>query len=394
MSSTYITLQDVAGMLTEKAVWQMICDLTDNAPALKCGIAPRAITVNDAGHFSIDKSLLPDSKSIAFNAPETPNGGDEERCAAWTIGALAFYAVMGINVFEGKGGRTQTQETEVPRIGSTHASIELSTIIRKCLSYQPASRPTIAEIRKVAEEELEKDYKPNQRLANSTGKAYKTSIVTFWPEEMTMIICIVIMLLSPMAMHAQASLDIPNEMGNLVRNIIDLRSPANKGKVERNLERDTKWTMMDEIAVDKSGECTTKDKVTTLGVNSIGFRILKLHGGATNSGGRFRDGRDPRYKYSFLEITVKKGASVNYNITGRDGYQLFAIVPQNGNASYSAAIYKGNKRIGTEGKKDGVTYIPVKAKIKKNDTFRLSITNNSATNMSFTIINYNSRNNE
>lgn len=205
---------------------------------------------------------------------------------------------------------------------------------------------------------------------------------------------IAVMLLSALGMSAQTRLEIPNEMGNLVRNCVSLRNPANKGNVERDLERDTKWTLMDELAVDKQGECTKGMPVTTLGLNSIGFRVLKLHNGITNSGGRFRDGRDPRYKYSFLEITVRKGATVNYAITGRDGYQLFAVVPQKAGSKFTATVYKGNTAIGKMVSDGGIGYIPVKAKIKKGDALRLSITNTSGANMAFAIINYNSRNNE
>ena len=57
------------------------------------------------------------------------------------------------------------------------------------------------------------------------------------------------------------------------------------------------------------------------GINDMGYRIAKRQNGVTNMGGRFRNGQDERYKFSFIEITVKKNMSVSYEITGRQGLQ-------------------------------------------------------------------------
>lgn len=149
------------------------------------------------------------------------------------------------------------------------------------------------------------------------------------------------------------------------------------------------WTMMDELALDKNGECTTKEPVDVFGLNDIGFGILKRRGGVTNTGGRFRDGRDPQYKYSFIEITVRKGATVNYQISGREGEQLFAIVPYETDAQFSGTISNGESFLD-----NGICYIRLKQKIKKNDAFTLTLTNLSGKNMAFVLINYNSRNHE
>lgn len=146
---------------------------------------------------------------------------------------------------------------------------------------------------------------------------------------------------------------------------------------------------MDELPLDKTGECTTKDAVDVFGLNDMGFGILKRHGGVTNAGGRFRDGRDPRYKYSFIEITVKQGKTVNYPISGREGEQIFAIVPYEKDAKFKASIPHGELF-----EDNGICYIRLKQGIKKNDAFKLTIKNESGKNMAFALINYNSRNNE
>ena len=167
---------------------------------------------------------------------------------------------------------------------------------------------------------------------------------------------------------------------------IDLRSPANMEKVRKAMSRDMNWTMMDELPIDKKGECTIKQPVDMFGLNDMGFGILKLHGGVTNSGGRFRDGRDPRYKYSFIEVTVRKDASVNYVIDGREGLQMFAVVPFDKGAKFVASIPSSSSFID-----NGVCYIQLKQPVKKADKFNLSIQNESGKNAAFVIINYNSR---
>ena len=209
--------------------------------------------------------------------------------------------------------------------------------------------------------------------------------------ESAIIVCLFLLL--PTGIFAQTTkfdkAAIPNEMASLVLRCLDLRSPHNVGKVSKAMDRDMNWTMMDELAVDKNGECTTKEIVDMFGLNDMGFSILKRHGGVTNAGGRFRDGRDPRYKFSFIEVTVKQGKEVNYDISGREGVQMFAIVPYEKGAKYEASIPNGESI-----SDDSVCYILLKKGLKKEDTFKLTLKNMSDKNMAFAIINYNSRNNE
>lgn len=395
-----IRLDDIGGLLTERSVWKMLGDLSRETLTASVMDA-RNVSIGKDGTFSLADGNKPLGKASgdkpsdkAFLAPEAQGGEENEAARVWSLGALAFYALMGVNVFEGKGGESQTAATEVPRIGSVHAGYELDSLIYRSLSYDPSARPSMADIHDAAEKALQQTPKPRKKLTGSAGNSYRASLVSFWPEEMAVIITLLIMMLAPLQMLAQGKAEIPNEMGNLVRSCVSLRSAANKEKVQRELQRDTKWTMMDEIAIDRNGECTTKDRVDMFGLNAIGFRVLKQHGGVTNSGGRFRDGRDPRYKYSFIEITVRKGAKVSYDITGREGSQLFAIIPHTANARFTASLIKKGGKAGAESKKDGVCYISLKDKVKKDDAMRLSISNMSGKNMSFVIINYNSRDHE
>jgi len=396
MMNKEITLSDIAGYVTERTVWQMMLSLSTRYESETFNnITPHTVIIVD-DDFQLSKHRTSDVEDCrAFAAPETFNKSSEIFVAfdTWTIGALAFYAVTGMNVFEGKGGETQTGETEIPRLSSAHVSKELSNLIYRCLSYFPEDRPTKKEIQRQAQLTLSQTVEPRKKLLSQKGKCYVSSLIKFWPEEMVSIVIAYVFFILPTDIFAQTSkfdrTAIPSEMASLVLRCIDLRSSQNTGKVSKAMDRDLNWTMMDELALDKNGECTTKDAVDVFGLNDIGFSILKRHSGITNSGGRFRDGRDPRYKYSFIEITVKQGKTVNYNISGREGAQIFAIVPFEKDAKYETYIPHGEFFLD-----NGVCYIHLKHGIKKNDVFKLTLTNKSGKNMAFAIINYNSRNNE
>lgn len=393
MKNDELTLKDIAGFATEKTVWQLLLNLpADFNKCVPNGIAPDCIAI--AGKEFLLKENCSAKGTMAFTAPEVLGNQSEAASEAsyiWTIGALAFYAITGTYIFEGKGGETQTKDTEVPRLGSAHASYELSELIRRCLNYYPTDRPKMDEIHLLATSALSSPSVPQKRLTSQTGKSYAKSLINFWPEEMVPIILVCMMLLIPSSLFSQQRSDfdksaIPEEMASLVLQCFDLRSSQNQGKVNKSLTRDMSWTMMDELPVDKDGECSTSVAVDMFGLNDIGFSILKRHRGVTNAGGRYRDGRDPRYKYSFIEITVKKDSRVNYQINGREGKQLFAIIPFEKDAQFTATIDNGESF-----KDEGVCYIWLK---KGDDSFTLTIENESGKNMAFALINYNSRKHE
>ncbi|MBR5068141.1 MAG: hypothetical protein IKX25_01935 [Bacteroidales bacterium] len=393
MKNDVLTLKDIAGFATEKNIWQLLLNLSaDYNKCVPNGIDPNCIAI--AGKEFLLKDNCSGKDIMAFAAPETLGNQSEavsEASYIWTIGALTFYTITGTFIFEGKGGETQTKDTEVPRLSSAHASFELSELIRRCLNYSPTDRPKMNEIHRLATKALASPSDPQKRLTNQTGKSYAKSLIKFWPEEMVPIIFVCMMLLIPSSLFSQQRPDfdksaIPEEMASLVLNCIDLRSPQNQVKVNKALTRDMSWTMMDELPVDKNGECSTSVAVNMFGLNDVGFSILKSHKGATNAGGRYRDGRDPRYKYSFIEITVKKNSRVRYQINGREGKQLFAIIPFEKDAQFTATIDNGESF-----KDEGVCYIWLK---KGDDPFTLTIENKSGKNMAFALINYNSRKHE
>ena len=370
-----ITISEIAGYMTEKSVWRLILFLSkewQKSPALSNKVDGNTIGVADDEFVNL--------------ATATPCQADEPT-AVWTLGAWAFYGLMGVPVLDGNGQKNQTATTEIPHISDTHGSKTLDDIIHRSLSYDATKRPTMQDIHVIAEQQLKTKVLPKRRLANSKGKSYKKSLVSFWPEEMVSLLILMLMLLMPHESHAQG--DIPKEMATIVERCKLLRTSNNQAKVSREFLYDTSWTLMDEIDIDKKGECTMKDKVSTFGINEMGYRIAKRQGGVTNAGGRFRNGQDSRYNYSFIEVTVKKGMTVSYEITGRQGIQQFAVLPYQQGAAFSVSVTQAGQSIASSQAKDGVSFLKLKKKVTKNEVFRLSIKNNSGKNMAFVIVNYN-----
>ncbi len=388
-----MTLQHIAGYTTPRTVWKMMADLTNDWQAGRLSHAEPEHIAIEGDRFTVSGTAK--HLSTTFAAPETfgqHTKKDEQASEVWTLGALVFYALMGMHVFEGKGGLTQTAATVVPRIGSQHCPAAMSQLVYRCLSFDPAARPTMNEVHQAATKALAEKPQAPKRLVTAAGTTYKTSLVSFWPEEMVTAVILFFLLLLPTGARAQASTS-DEEVVALVQRCIDMRMQSNLTKVQRQLSNDYQWTMMDEIDIDREGECTTNDSVATFGMNALGFRISKYHGGVVNAGGRFNNGQDARYNYSFIEITVKKGRSVSYDITGREGYQLFAIVPYHKDAAFEASAKKDGANFGTTESRpdDGVQFITLNDRVTRNDTFTLTIRNNSDQNQSFVIINHNTR---
>ena len=388
-----ITLKDIAGYVTEKHVCQMIVCLARNWTQGQLKEVSPADVLIDGHSFRVVKATSGKNEASAFMPPESflnnSPSQDAEAGEVWTLGALAYYSMLGLDVFEGKGGATQTEQTPIPLVSSRHCQSALGALVRRCLSYLPADRPTMNELCEVAQELLEKPIPSSRRLTTKGGRSYGASLLSFWPEEMLPMVFLFVMFALPLGTAAQ---QLDQEMLELVKRCKALRSANNKTLVMHEFERDTQWTLMDELKIDRAGECTVNDPVESFSVNDICYRIAKNKGGVTTMGGRFRSGLDPRYHYSLIEVAVKKGTTVRYEIKGRLGEQRIAVAAFHPSAAFVVGITKdGQDFVGQSEKKDGVVCLSLKEKVKKGETFTLSITNQSEMNMPFVIINHNSR---
>ncbi len=367
-----IRLDDIAGYVSERNVWLLMSFLAERSVRHGLGaIKADDITVRENG-FGL----------------ETEERRADEKDDVWHIGALAFYAVMGVevlNVEESGGGTT------VQRIPSAHASNELSSLIHSCLNPERQMRPSAEDIYKKAENILAKKPLPVRSISTNSGKAYKESLVKFWPEEMTCLIILIMGLLIPLSSAAQHfPAGIPEQMKTLVRRCVDLRTPGNEEAVSKGFEDDHSWTMLDEIDMDKD-ECTIHDQVNELGVNMICSPILLERQGVVNTGGVFVSGEDPRYNYSLIELTAKVGTSLEYDIEKRQGTQTFAVIPNEAGTIFSVKLEENGIEIANPVYEDGICYIRSLKKMSPDDIFRIIIVNESGRNMSFVLINHNAR---
>lgn len=368
MKEQKITLENIAGYATERMVWQLVSDLAQLSDPISS--APERIVLHDE-HWQVEW------------------GSMAGQSTSWTIGALAFYALMGVMPFE--DGKGQTASSPVPRIGTAHCSERLSSAIYRCLSFTSSEQPTTEWLHHEAEEALKVAPTPQRRIASPSGKSYKSPLQYFWPEEMRAMAILLVLVLSSMWLHAQSTADIPDEMTTIVQRCLLLRDGNNNRRVSREFARDNQWTMMDELDIDRKGECTIHDKVNMIGLNDLCYRIAKSQRGITNTGGRFRNGQDPRYRYSFIEVTAKKGASVSYDITGREGMQMFAVISVGENTPFEIHLTTGGEQFMPFHQDGSTKYISVDKAVQRGDLLHLTIINQSGSNQAFIIVNYNSR---
>ncbi len=370
-----LRLDDIAGYVSERNVWKLLLTLSDVSKEYDLAqLTAKDIYVED-NEFHIKKS----------------GDGQISENAVWNIGALAFYALMGVEVFGGRAAG-ELADADVPRISSSHAGDELSSLLASCLSSDSSDRPDLASINAKAKSVLEHKPHRSKSIVTDSGRRYSESLVKFWPEEMMGIFIFVITLFCSLPTSAQEqSVNITEKMNIIVQRCIALRLPDSSEKVSNEFSYDVEWTLLDEIAIDKEGECTINDPVNILGVNDLCSRILKYRSGVVNTRGQFVNGQDPRYKYSLIEITVKQGASVCYEIERRQGTQTFAVIPYDGNNSFRVWVEQDGHNIGSAVFIDGVCYFSVAKKMTPEDKFQLNIKNESGKNMSYVIINHNAR---
>ncbi len=366
-----MTLKDIAGYVTERNVWKLLLTLSDRD-----------------GRYDLARMSSKDIRIVddAYAADKS-DASVRDKDAVWNVGALAFYALMGVEAFE--NAESQPENAAIPRISSSHASRDLSSLIHACLNHDPEVRPSMDEVHDRAEKALAKEVEVPEVLVTDSGRSYKESLVRFWPEEMVCLLVLVMTFLPMGSVRAQEhGVGLTEKMQAIVHRCVTLREPGSAEKVRDEFDGDYEWTLLDEIAIDKKGECTIKDPVDMFGINEICGRILKYRSGVLNVGDRFVNGQDPRYNYSLIEVTVKAGATVCYEITKRRGTQTFAVIPHD-NGKFSVTLDFGG---GVSGPVfiDGVCYVTTE-KMNLQDRFTLSIANESGKNMSYIIVNHNAR---
>ena len=184
-----LNIAEIAGHSNESTVWLLLKEVsTDLLKHGLCPIDPFRITIADDGHFSLTRTDT--AIHEGFDAPEYIEGQRSEKEVAWSLGATAFYIVMGRQVMNGKGGKGQQEHSRLPYMRS--AWPELSELVQHCLRYDPSQRPSLQEVHDKAEQQYERcviDIRRGPKLKENTLPSTKEcgnndQELAFWPEAM------------------------------------------------------------------------------------------------------------------------------------------------------------------------------------------------------------------
>lgn len=166
-------------------------------------------------------------------------------------------------------------------------------------------------------------------------------------------------------------------------------------EVKNKLASDKEWTPMDELVDENRGECRPTNR------NMAWFRLNTLLVQAPGQSGNhsmvtkgdFLNGEDPRFNYSLIEKGIQKGKTVRYTMKGREGAQMFVIVPRDASmvSKISATLKFGNSSVSGKPDKSGNIVLEVKDKLKRDDRITLEITNGTTADMAVVILNHNTR---
>lgn len=389
-----IYASELAGFCNESTAWQLLKELSTTL--INEGVRPvnpYCIEINDDGHFSLMSPEIADYPD--FNAPEAngqkPNGPN----IVWSLAATVFYIVMGCQVMNGKGGKGQKESSKLPYMRSEWP--ELSELVQQCLHFHPERRPSLHEINEKAIQhyqrrldEIKKGPKLKMADKTSTTETSKQEI-SFWPETMKKIFTLLIIITLTFG-YASAQTKTDTELQRLTKTVASLRQSDKTiwNDALKAFQQDSLWTTMDELAKDENEYWLIGDKQ---------FKLNAILNQCSNHDkqmvrGDFLNGNDPHYNYSLTERGVRRLSSVDYELSYREGRQIFVIMPYTGSPEkIEAKVYLNGKPTGETTISDGNIVLNINANVKKSDTLRLIITNLGNEDMPVVIINHNTRKN-
>lgn len=196
---------------------------------------------------------------------------------------------------------------------------------------------------------------------------------------------ILFLLLSASVFVTEAQNDELNKLTDIVISLKAGGEDAYKSAISR-LAADKQWTPMDELGINKEAECKAAARTPGFKLNSVLTNAENKERYQTTTGNHL-NGADSRYNYSLFEKTLKSGKSATYQVNGRWGEQTFIVIPHSGKLSVS--ISSGDNKFSSSNLGNGA--IKLNGRAQKGLPVSISVSNNGAENISYVIINYNSR---
>lgn len=154
------------------------------------------------------------------------------------------------------------------------------------------------------------------------------------------------------------------------------------------LAADKLWTPMDELAIDRNVECRASERVPGFRLNSALTNAENKERYQTSTGNHL-NGADIRYNYSLFEKTLKTAKTATFSLPQRWGEQVLIIIPFNPQSKIEATANGGDKDFIVTPNGNGS--LKLTGSVVKGNPLNLTVTNKSDENISYVILNYNSR---
>lgn len=389
---------DLAGHCNELTAWRIIKQVSGQLMSHGAmPVSPFNIKINEDGSFALTENT--EAEIDTFMAPEATAAAPTMASWVWSLAASVFYAVMGCQVMNGRGGRAQHAASKVPYMRSELP--QLSELVQKCLNYRPEQRPTMLEVNQTAAAQLQRcedlvrrGPKLRQNIVSRNISMPSGDNCQFWPEAF-----VLMLLFFSLGFKAMAQTSGDNELQRLIGVVCSMRQSDEQSREKawndaaRILENDKQWTIMDEVTPHPN-ECRITDRslqwfaLNRMLSRQMGYEMNQVRGD-------FNNGEDPDFNYSLIERSVKANATVSYMLKSREGEQIFVVIPYDTQAaSLETALYRGDTLL-AQGVRhdDGNIYLIADRDyhVVMNDVLKLVITNKSSANTAMVIINHNTR---
>lgn len=179
-----------------------------------------------------------------------------------------------------------------------------------------------------------------------------------------------------------------DELNRLTQVVNSLKSGGEKSyqKAVATLAADKLWTPMDELATDRSAECKASERTPGFRLNSVLTNAENAERYQTTTANHL-NGADARYSYSLYEKTVKAGKSASYSLPGRSGEQTFIVIPYSGELTVS--VSSGATQFDSSPLGKGA--VRLSGRVANGEPVKIRVENRGSANVSYVIINHNSR---